>query len=78
MWYEVPAFRLLLIVILATILLSLAVGCASYEGVKMNDDEAKACKEQGCTVWADDELKALYLRGVKDGIKHARGIREDV
>lgn len=72
MWYEVPAFRRLLLTIAALLLVWLATACASFEGVQMDDDEAKACKEHGCSVWTDEELKALYLRGVRDGIKHAR------
>lgn len=78
MWYEIPAFRLLLVVIVATVAVSALVGCSSYEGVRMDEDEAKACKAHGCTVWTDEELKALYMRGVKDGIKHAREMRGDV
>lgn len=72
MWYEVTAFRWLLLAIFFTLAIWALVGCATFEGVQMDQDEAKACKEQGCSVWTDEELKRLYMRGVQDGIKHAR------
>lgn len=38
----------------------LLAGCATVPpGVTMSDDEAKACKEQSCTVWTMEELRAL-------------------
>ena len=74
MWYEVPAFRWLLMVVVFTLALWLLVGCASFEGVQMDAEEAKACKEQGCSVWTYEELKQLYMRGVYDGQKSRNGV----
>lgn len=39
MWYEVPAFRWLLMVVVFTLALWLLVGCASFEGVQMYDGQ---------------------------------------
>lgn len=73
MWYEIAAVRWACYIGALLILLS-CLGCARLPaGVSMDDDEAKACQQQGCTVWTDDELKGLYLRGVRDGIARARG-----
>ena len=33
-------------------------GCASFEGVKMDEDERKACAVATCSVWTDKELRA--------------------
>lgn len=49
-------------------------GCASFPaGLEMSEDEAKACKEQGCTVWTMQELQGLARRffgeGYKAGVK---------
>jgi hypothetical protein len=35
----------------------LLAGCAS--GVHMTDEEAKACRDQGCSVWTDADLMQL-------------------
>jgi uncharacterized protein YceK len=43
----------------------LLAGCAT--GVKMTDEEAAACKEQGCTVWTDAELQGLALEAMRQG-----------
>jgi len=46
-------------------------GCASFEGVKMDEDERKACAVATCSVWTDKELRALgfmfYQRGYQAG-----------
>jgi starvation-inducible outer membrane lipoprotein len=57
--------------ILAVLILA---GCASVPtGIEMSEDEAKACKEQGCTVWTLQELHGLARRifgeGYKAGVK---------
>ena len=59
---------------IAIILCLLLAGCAQTPaGVQMDDDEAKACKEEGCTVWTEDELMELirktYRKGYQDGVK---------
>lgn len=42
------------------ILCLLLAGCAS--GIRMTDEEAKACRDQGCSVWTDAELQELAIR----------------
>lgn len=45
-------------------------GCASLPaGVDMSEAEAKACKEQGCTVWTMQELHGLVRRIFGEGYK---------
>jgi len=34
-------------------------GCASFEGVKMDDKERTACAKEGCSVWTDRELNEM-------------------
>lgn len=56
--------------ILAAVLLG---GCAALpEGVTMSDEEREACKAQGCTVWTEDELRTLFIEGVKRGAEMGR------
>lgn len=51
-------------------------GCAN---VAMTDDEAKACRDAGCTAWTDRELHQLvqragmegYFKGWKDANRQA-------
>ncbi len=47
----------------------LLTGCASFEGVTMTEAEAKACKEQGCTVWTVQELTGMARRFFQEGYK---------
>lgn len=49
------------------IVLSLMAGCAN--GVRMDDDERKACRsvETGCTVWTEAELRTLAQQWFKKG-----------
>jgi uncharacterized protein YceK len=49
----------------ALAVLTLLAGCAS--GIKMTDEEAAACKVQGCTVWTDAELQGLALEAMRQG-----------
>jgi hypothetical protein len=49
-------------------------GCASLPaGIEMSADEAKACKEQGCTVWTLQELHGLARRIFGEGYKAGVG-----
>lgn len=54
-------------------LLLLLAGCAS--GVQINDDEAKACRTEGCSVWTEKELRGLvrkaFTEGWNAGVKHS-------
>lgn len=59
---------------IAIILCLLLAGCAQIPaGVTMDDDEAKACKAEGCTVWTEAELMELirkaYRKGYEAGVK---------
>jgi hypothetical protein len=51
----------------ALILAILLAGCASFEGVQMNADEAKACKAEGCAVFTDHELLDLARKFFNEG-----------
>lgn len=42
------------------ILCLLLAGCAS--GVHMTQEEAKNCRDEGCSVWTDAELQQLAIR----------------
>lgn len=58
----------------AAFLALLLTGCASLPpGITMSDDESKACKASGCSVWTDEELKALgqviFRKGYEAGRK---------
>lgn len=49
-------------------------GCASLPaGIEMSEAEAKACKEQGCSVWTMQELQGLarkfFGEGYQAGVK---------
>ena len=48
-------------------------GCASFEGVQMDERERAACAAEGCSVWTDRELKSMaehfFKRGYQDGGK---------
>lgn len=45
-------------------------GCASLPaGIEMSEAEAKACKEQGCTVWTTQELTGLACKFFGEGYK---------
>jgi len=52
----------------------LLTGCASMPaGVEMSEEEAAACKAQGCTVWTPLELenvaREFFKRGYAAGVK---------
>lgn len=55
------------------IALSVLVGCAN--GVRMDDSETKACRNEGCSVWTDAELRTYaqqwFKAGYQYGWKHA-------
>jgi len=55
-----------ILVFIALALLHLA-GCAT--GVQMDDDETKACRTSGCTVWTEAELRSLAQRWFKEGYR---------
>lgn len=61
------------ILVFAFLALLHLAGCAS--GVQMDDDEAKACRTSGCTVWTEAELRNLaqtwFKQGYRHGWKHA-------
>lgn len=40
-------------------------GCPS--GIRMDNDEAKACRNAGCTVWTEAELRVLAQQWFKKG-----------
>jgi hypothetical protein len=42
-------------------------GCAS--GVQMNDEEAAACRNEGCAVFTERELDALVKRAAEIGYR---------
>ena len=49
-------------------------GCASVpDGVEMTEAEAKACKEQGCSVWTVQELQGMARRFFGEGYRAAIG-----
>jgi hypothetical protein len=35
----------------------------------MDDDETKACRTSGCTVWTEAELRSLAQRWFKEGYR---------
>lgn len=44
----------------AVFCLLLLAGCVQVpDGVKMSDEEAIACRSDGCTVWTEEELKQV-------------------
>lgn len=49
----------------ALAVLALLAGCAT--GIKMTDQEAAACRAEGCTVWTDAELQGLVLNALRQG-----------
>lgn len=56
------------------VLCLLLAGCASMPaGVEMSEEEAAACKSQGCTVWTPIELqnvaREFFKRGYEAGKK---------
>jgi hypothetical protein len=60
---------------IALIAFLLLAGCGAPMpiGVQMDDEEAMACKEAGCTVWTEAELRELmkkvWLIGYEAGRK---------
>ena len=50
--------------------LILLTGCAS--GVRMNEQEAAACRAHGCSVWTDAELQALITKAAMIGAQSCR------
>lgn len=52
----------------------LLAGCATTrDGVQMSPEEAVACKEQGCSVWTQDELMNLAREIFRRGVEAGRG-----
>jgi starvation-inducible outer membrane lipoprotein len=57
------------------LLLSIVLaGCSSIpQGIKINEEEIKACKSEGCTVWTDAELtrmaRKFWSEGYSAGLK---------
>lgn len=60
-------------VLIPKILLAVALfdvaGCASMSGVTISDEESRACRDQGCTVWTAEELETLARKFFKDGYR---------
>lgn len=59
---------------ISVVLALLLSGCASLPaGVEMSEEEAAACKSQGCTVWTPLELenvaREFFKRGYAAGVK---------
>lgn len=52
---------------LAIACLLLLAGCHGMVGVTATPEEVQACKDEGCTVWTEDELKALFEHAWKKG-----------
>lgn len=46
---------------------ALAAGCAS--GVVMPEEEALACRNQGCSAWTETEVRALIGRVFNDAFR---------
>ena len=42
-------------------------GCASFQGVAMDDNERKACAVESCSVWTMRELQELAKRFFSQG-----------
>jgi hypothetical protein len=58
----------------ALVLCVLLASCAAApDGVQISDDEAQACKAEGCTVWTNAELlelaRTIYKKGYEAGRK---------
>jgi hypothetical protein len=61
----------------AMLICLLLAGCAS--GVHMTDEESKACRDHGCSVWTDAELmqlankvgSAAYRKGWTDATRQS-------
>lgn len=49
------------------VLLVLASGCATTNGIEMTEAEAAACKRETCSVWTLNELRALIAKVFRDG-----------
>ena len=50
------------------ILAALISGCAST-GITMSAEEAQACKEEGCTVWTETELRGLMQKVFREAYR---------
>lgn len=73
--------RVVIVALLVIPALVMLCGCAS--GVRMSDDERIACRDSGCSVMTDTELRTLvdlaagqgYRKGWADATRQAgRGI----
>jgi hypothetical protein len=62
-----PHFRLALVALLVIPALVLLLGCAS--GVQMDEAEAIACRNEGCAVFTEAELRALASRAAALGYR---------
>lgn len=56
----------------AILTVALLSGCAT--GVTMTDEEAVVCKAQGCSVWTENELRALVYQSMVEG--YQQGVRD--
>lgn len=55
------------------LLVVLLSGCASLPaGVKMSDDERKACEAETCSVWTVQELRKLITKALQQGYAAGR------
>lgn len=51
----------------------LLAGCATTrDGIKMSEEEAAACKAQGCTAWTEAELMELAQKIFRLGVQAGR------
>ncbi|OUL98534.1 hypothetical protein [Variovorax sp. JS1663] len=49
-------------------------GCATpRDGIRVSEEEAIACKAQGCSVWTQDELMELAREIFRRGVEAGRG-----
>jgi 2-iminoacetate synthase ThiH len=61
----------------ALIVLLLLSGCASFEGVIMDDEERKACAAETCSVFTWRELQELAIRFFGQGFKAGSKAKKD-
>lgn len=63
----------------ALVVLLLLSGCVSFEGVKMDDEERKACAIETCSVYTLRELRELAKRFFLQGFAaSSRAVREEI
>lgn len=56
----------------AVLLIGLLAGCAS--GIRVSDEEAVACRNEGCAVFTERELMGLVGKAMAEGYR--RGWRD--